>query len=48
MDAGVKMTPAFHFYNGESKVKELRSTSAPELEVRFSAPPRFGCLFPRV
>ena len=35
MDAGVKMTPAFHFYDGESKVKELRSTSAPELEVRF-------------
>ncbi|GAA5989057.1 hypothetical protein JCM10908_006287 [Rhodotorula pacifica] len=32
MDAGVKLTPTFHFYNGESKVKELRSTSAPELE----------------
>ncbi|GAA5882650.1 hypothetical protein JCM3774_004090 [Rhodotorula dairenensis] len=32
MDAGVKMTPTFHFYNGESKVKALQSTSGPELE----------------
>ncbi|BGP57659.1 hypothetical protein JCM8202_002626 [Rhodotorula sphaerocarpa] len=32
MDAGVKLTPAFHFYNGGAKVKELRSTSASELE----------------
>lgn len=34
MDAGVKMTPMFHFYNGEAKVKALQSTSASELEVR--------------
>lgn len=45
MDAGVKMTPAFHFYDGESKVKELRSTSAPELEVRFVSSRSFRSLF---
>lgn len=37
MDAGVKLTPAFHFYNGGAKVKELRSTSASELEVSAGA-----------